>query len=133
MISKSIINACMAAGKTENKEAIICELINHIALSCRDYNDQKASHILEMLVDKNAFVTLNKVNPKWIESNSGQLMYGSDKYNIRNIVIDSIDNIECTVRVKFEYLEKINEDRDDINYTSSYTDIDFINNPEILK
>lgn len=133
MITKSIINACMAAGKAENKEAIIYELFNHIALSCRDYNDQKASHILEMLVDKNAFVTLNKVNPKWIESNSGQLMYGSDKYNIRNIVIDSIDNIECTVRVKFEYLEKINEDRGDINYTSSYTDINFIDNPEILK
>lgn len=132
MISKSIINACMAAGKTENKEAIICELINHIEQCYCDYNGHKTGHILEMLVDKNAFVNIDKVNFKQVEKYL-LMIYASNKYNIRNIAIDSVDNIECTVKVKFEYLEKINEDRGDINYTSSYTDIDFIDNPEILK
>ena len=132
MINKSIINACMATGKIENKENVIRELLYHIAQNY-DYNDQKASHILEMLVDENTLVTIDKVNLRWIETHIDMLMYQADKYNIKHIVVDSVDNIDCTVRVKFEYLEKINEDRDDVSYTSNYTNINFIEYPEILK
>ena len=60
-------------------------------------------------------------------------MYQIDKYNIKNIRVDSIDNIDCTVRVKFEYLEKINEDRDDVSYANTYSEISFNDYPEILK
>ena len=132
MINPKIFKAVLMAATKETKDLVLKALVEHIGNNY-DYNDSKVGHIVDMLVDKNAFVTPEKVNLKWIEAHPEQLIYQSDKYNTRNIVVKSIDNIDCTVRVKYEYLEKINEDRDDVSYTSYYTDINFIDNPEILK
>jgi len=132
MINPKIFKAVLMAATKETKDAVLQALVEHIGRNY-DYNDQKVGHIVDILVDKNAFVTPEKVNLKWIEANLERLKYQNEKYNIKNIVVDSIDNIDCTVRVKFEYLEKINEDRAYVSYTSSYSDISFIDYPEILK
>ena len=132
MINPKIFNAVLMAATKETKDAVLQALVEHIGRNY-DYNDQKVGHIVDMLVDKNAFVTPEKVNLKWVENNPNYLIYASDKYNIKNIAIDSVDNIDCTVRITFQYLEKINEDREDMSYTSSYSDISFIDHPEILK
>ena len=132
MINPKIFNAVLMAATKETKDLVLKALIEHIGINY-DYNDAKAGHVVEMLVDKNAFVTPEKVNLKWIEAHSERLMYQSDKYNIKNINVESVDNIDCTVRVNFEYIEKVNEDRDDVSYTSSYSDINFNGYPEILK
>ena len=132
MINPKIFKAVLMAATKETKDAVLQALVEHIGRNY-DYNDQKVGHIVDMLVDKNAFVTPEKVNLKWVENNPNYLIYASDKYNIKNIAIDSVDNIDCTVRITFQYLEKINEDREDMSYTSSYSDISFIYHPEILK
>lgn len=132
MINKNIIKAIIATANKEAKDIVINELLNHISLNY-DYHDSKANHILEMLVDPKTVVTAKDVNLDYINKNLDILMYKSDKCDIRNIKIDNVDNIECTIRVTYEYLEKVNEDRDDASYTSSYTDINFIDNPDILK
>ena len=132
MINPKIFKAVLMAATKETKDAVLQALVEHIGRNY-DYNDQKVGHIVDMLVDKNAFVTPEKVNLKWVENNPNYLIYASDKYNIKNIAIDSVDNIDCTVRITFQYLEKINEDREDMSYTSSYSDISFIDHPEILK
>ena len=132
MINPKIFNAVLMAATKETKDLVLEALVYHIGNNY-DYNDNKVGHIVDMLVDKNAFVTLEKVNLKWIEQHPERLMYQIEKYNIKNISVDSIDNIDCTVRVKYEYLEKINEDRDDVSYVSTYTDISFNDYPEILK
>ena len=132
MINPKIFKAVLMAATKETKDAVLQALVEHIGRNY-DYNDQKVGHIVDMLVDKNAFVTPEKVNLKWVENNPNYLIYASDKYNIKNIAIDSVDNIDCTVRITFQYLEKINEDREDVSYTSSYSDISFIDHPEILK
>ena len=132
MINPKIFNAVLMAATKETKDNVLKALIEHIGNNY-DYNDAKAGHIVEMLVDKTAIVTPDKINLEWIENNQAVLMYQIDKYNIKNISVEYVDNIACTVRVKFEYLEKINEDRDDVSYTSSYTDISFNDCPEILK
>lgn len=132
MIDPKIFNAVLMAATKETKNLVLKALVEHIGNNY-DYNDSRAGHIVDMLVDKNAFVTPDKVNLKWVENHQDILMYQIDKYNIRNISIDFVDNIDGTVRVKFEYIEKINEDRDDVRYTSSYHDISFIDYPEILK
>ena len=132
MINPKIFKAVLMAATKETKDAVLQALVEHIGRNY-DYNDQKVGHIVDMLVDKNAFVTPEKVNLKWVENNPNYLIYASDKYNIKNIAIDSVDNIDCTVRITFQYLEKINEDREDMSYTSSYFDISFIDHPEILK
>ena len=132
MINPKIFNAVLMAATKETKDLVLKELVHHIGNNY-DYNNNKVGHIVDMLVDKNAFVTPDKVNLKWVENHPERLMYQIDKYNIKNISVESIDNIDCTVRIKFEYLEKINEDRADVSYTSSYSDINFNDYPEILK
>lgn len=132
MINPKIFNAVLMAATKETKDLVLKELLKHVGNNY-DYNDSKVSHIVDMLVDKNAVVTPDKVNLEWVENHQDMLMYELDKYNIRNISIDSVDNIDCTIRIKFEYIEKINEDREDVSYISSKSDINFAYYPEILK
>ena len=132
MINPKIFNAVLMAATKETKDLVLKALVHHIGNNY-DYNDNKVGHIVDMLVDKNAFITTDKVNLEWIEAHLERLMYQNNEYNIRNISVDSIDNIDCTVRIKFEYIEKINEDRGDVSYVSTYSDINFNDYPEILK
>lgn len=132
MINPKIFNAVLMSATKETKDLVLKALVYNIGKNY-DYNNEKVGHIVDMLVDKNAFVTTDKVNLEWIENNPERLLYAHEKYNIRNISVDSVDNIDCTVRITFEYLEKIKEESDDVSYISSYSDIDFNDYPQILK
>ena len=132
MINKSVIKAVLSAASEESKDIIINELVNHISLNY-DYNDNKAGHILEMLVDSKAIISTKDVNVDYINNNLNLVKYNNDKYNIKNIKATNVDNINCTVRIEYDYLEKVNEDRGDVSYTNTYIDISFIDNPDILK
>ena len=132
MINSKIFNAVLMAATKETKDLVLKALVEHIGRNY-DYNDQKVGHIVDMLVDKNAVITPEKVNLKWVEDHKDMLMYEPNKYNIRNISVDSVDNIDCAVRIKFEYIEKVNEDKEDVSYISSKSDINFNYYPEILK
>jgi len=132
MINPKIFNAVLMAATKETKDLVLKALVHYIGNNY-DYNDNKVGHIVDILVDKNAFITPDKVNLKWVETHPERLKYKHEKYNIKNISVASVDNIDCTVRINFEYLEKVNEDRGDVSYTPSYSDISFIDYPEILK
>lgn len=132
MINPKIFNAVLMAATKETKDAVLKALVHHIGNNY-DYNDNKVGHIVDMLVDKNAVITPDNVDTEWLEAHLECLMYRIDEYNIKNISVESVDNIDCTVRVKFEYLEKINEDNNDITYTKTYTDVSFNDHPKILK
>lgn len=132
MINPKIFNAVLMAATKETKDLVLKELLKHVDNNY-DYNNNKAGHIIDMLIDKNTVITTEKVNLKWVENHQDMLIYQIDKYNIRNISVDSVDNIDCTVRINFEYIEKVNEDREDVSYTSSYSKINFNDYPEILK
>ena len=132
MINKSVIKAVLNESSKEIKDLIINELLNHISLSY-DYNDNKAGHILEMLVDPKAVISAKDINLDYINEHLNLVMYNPDKYNIKNIKVAGVDNIDGTVKFEYEYLEKVNEDRGDVSYTNSYVNISFIDNPDILK
>lgn len=132
MINKSIIKAILSASTKEAKDIIINELLNHVSL-CYDYNDNKAGHILEMLVDPKAVISDKDINLDYINNNLNLIRYKPEKYNIRNIKVTGVDNIDGIVKIEYEYLEKINEDRDDVSYSTSCATISFIDNPDILK
>ena len=132
MINPKIFNAVLMAATKETKDNVLKALVEHIGRNY-DYNDQKAGHIVDMLIDKNAVVTPEKVNLKWVENHLERLVYQHEKYNIKNISVDSVDNIDCTVKLNFDYLEKVDEDRDDVSYTNSYSYVSFNDYPEILK
>ena len=132
MINKSVIKAVLGAASKESKDLIINELLNHISLSY-DYNDKKAGHILEMLVDPKTIISTKDINLDYINENLNLVMYNHDKYNIKNIKVADVDNIDGTVNFEYEYLEKINEDRGDVSYTNGHVYISFIDIPDILK
>lgn len=132
MINPKIFNAVLMAATKETKDLVLKALVEHIGNNY-DYNDSKVGHIVDMLVDKNAVITPEKVNLKWVEKHKDMLMYEPNKYNIRNISVDSVDNIDCAVHIKFEYIEKVNENKEDVSYISSKSDINFNYYPEILK
>lgn len=132
MINPKIFKAVLMAATKETKDAVLDELMFHMSHTY-DYNDNCAGHIIEMLVDKNAVITKDKVNLDYIKKNLNLLMYNSDKYLFKDIEVDYIDNIDCSVKVSYEYLEKINEDRGDVSYIPSYTNLNFNDNPKILK
>lgn len=132
MINKKLVKTILNGSSNECKIIIIEELFNHISMNY-DYNDQKANHLLEMLVDKTCVVRSGDINLDYIRANPNLLMYKHEEYNISDINVVNIDNIECNVKISFKYLEKINEDRDDVSYTDSYTNISYIDYPNILK
>lgn len=121
----------LKAATPESKNVIINELLNHISLGY-DYNDNKAGHILEMLCDSSSVITKKDISVEYIKHNLNLIMYNNEKYNIKNICIIDVDNIDCVAKVGYEYLEKINEDRDDVSYCNGQTSISFIDNPDVL-
>ena len=132
MINPKIFNAVLMAATKETKDLVLKELLKHVD-NDYDYNHNKAGHIIDMLIDKNAVITTEKVNLKWVENHLDRLIYNHEKYNIKNISIDYVDNIDCTVYINFQYIEKGNEDKENVSYTSSYSTISFTDYPEILK
>ena len=132
MINNKIIDVVLKNAPVDNANKIIKELLKHLD-NGYDYNDNKKNHILEMLIDLDSIITVDKVDVKYIIENFNTFMYRGDEYNYRNIKVDNVDNIECVIKISYEYMEKINEDRNDISWTKSTYNIDFIDRPEVLK
>ena len=132
MINPKIFNAVLMAATKETKDLVLKALVEHVSNNCT-YTDENISHIIDMLVDKNAFITPEKINLKWIEEHPKHLIYNIDKYIIRNISVASVDNIDCIVKINFEFTENINKNINNAEYIKSYTNINFNDYPKILK
>ena len=132
MINPKIFKAVLTAATKEGKDLVLKELMQHISRNY-DYNDARAGHIIEMLIDAKEAITPDKVNLDYIKRNLKLVIYSHEKYNIKNITVDCIDNIDCVVVVKYEYTDKVNEDREDMSYITSTGSINFIDHPEVLK
>lgn len=131
MISKKVFNAIAMTTTKENKELVIAEVLNHISFNY-DYNDKKANHLLEMLVDSTAIVKPEDVNLSYFDTNKDQLIYRSNEYDIKDITVKDVDNIDGLIWIEFKYLEKVNKDRDDVSYTTGKSLISYLDFPEIL-
>ena len=132
MINNKIIDLVLKNAPVDNANKIINELLKHIDNSY-DYNDNQKNHILEMLIDSDSIITVDKINIDYIIEKFNTFMYNGDKYNYKNIKVEYVDNIICKINVSYEYMEKINEDRGDINWAKSTYNIDFNDKPEVLK
>lgn len=132
MISKSIVNAVLKAATKEAKDSVIRLLIDHMN-NGYDYDDFKGSHVLECLVDNKAIVTKDDVNIEHIKSNLKCIMYGYEKYLIKDIKVERVDNIDCCIVISYSYKEKLNEEREDISYVNSHATIYWKDYPQVLK
>jgi hypothetical protein len=132
MINDKIINVIINDSNSYNKDIVIKELLKHID-NGYDYNDIKKNHILEMLVDTDTIITIDKVNIDYVIEHFVDFMYKGDRYNYRNLKVENVDNIDCLINVSYEYMEKINEDRGDIDWVKANYNINFNDRPEVLK
>lgn len=131
MISEFIIKAILKQAKPDDKDLVLGLFINKLA-DWYSYNDNKVNHVLEMLVNPRSFVELEHVNLEYINDNITKHIYQAEKYNISDITITGIDNIECIVMISYKYVEKINEDRGDITPSTGNVSISFIDYPQVL-
>ena len=132
MVNKNFINAIIKIAPSQDKDNIIKMFIGYIQDNV-DYNDYKVNHILEMLIDKTAIKTIDDVNKTFIEENMKLCVWQYDQYNIKDINIIGIDNIDCTVEISYKRMEKINEDRVDIDWDDCTSNISYIDYPKVLK
>lgn len=132
MINAKILNAILKNANPVNKDNVIKELIRHLDYGY-DYDNQKQNHILEMLVDDSAVVQLEDVDTTYIKNDFAKFVYKSEEYIIKNITFKEVDNISCNIIITYDYIEKINEDREDINYSTNTLNINYLDNPKVLK
>ena len=132
MFSESLINALLKTATVEAKDNLIKMVIKNINKNY-PYNDNKVNHFVEMLVDKSAIKNTKDVNLEYIRNNLNLVKYKHEEFNIKDIEIDSVDNIDCEVIIKYKAIEKINEDRADISYTDYTTSICYLDYPKVLK
>lgn len=131
MISDKILDAIIKTASQSNKDYVLKELIHYFYDGCYD-NDVEA-HLLELMIDNTIVKHINDINLDYIKENIDKYIYNYDKYIVKDITIKSVDNISCIVEVRYNCKEKINEDRDDINFNERYVDINFITQPKVLK
>ena len=130
MISKNIVNCVLNSADVESKNFVIRMLLNYIA---NQYDcDKKIQHILDLMLDSEQFIEAEHINIDYIKNNLNLLMWKADEYNIKDIELVGVDNVDCVVIVAYKYLEKINEDRDDVTYTDSKANISFVDYPDII-
>ena len=130
MISKNIVNCVLNSADVESKNFVIRMLLNYIANQY--YGDKKVQHILDLILDAKQFIEAEHINIDYIKNNLNLLMWKADEYNIKDIELVGVDNVDCVVIVAYKYLEKINEDRDDVTYTDSKANISFVDYPDII-
>lgn len=131
MISENIINAIINQASKENKDKVLSMFILNV--SNNSYNDDKVNHVLEMLINNNAIIKLEQIDSDYIIKNFDSYIYNWEKYIIKDIKVIEVDNIESIVRVSYKYKEKVNEDREDIEYYTNTVNISFVDNKNILK
>ena len=132
MINKTIIDAILKVSTPESKNDIIKMFIEHIHQGM-SYNDDKVNNILAMLVDKSMIKTKEDINFDYIKEHFDKWLWRSEDYNIRNVKFYSVDNIDCIVSIRYEYIEKLNEDNENISWKESTINISWIDYPEVLK
>lgn len=130
MISEKLINAIVK--KQEFNSKVIFEVIKHIQNNY-DMGNNKTFHFLEMLVDPNSIVTEKDINMVFVKDNISDYIYDYINKNVRNVSIEKVDNIDCTVHFNYEYSPKSSENDDNITWNTNCFTLSFIDYPKVLK
>lgn len=132
MIKKSIINAVIKQAKVEDKDRVLLMFIER--LSENDYDDSKVNNMLELMLEGvSKLKNICDFNIDIIKENISTYIFNCENYNIKNVKIKSIDNIECNIITEYEYIDKINEERDDVSYSTGIAYISFDSYNRMLK
>jgi hypothetical protein len=125
MINPIITNNVINNASTDALKTLAKELIKHIDLSY-DYNDMCKNEILNILIT-GKIKTKNDIDVDFIIKNIDGLLYSIEGVIRDDIEVVDVNNIKCTVLVKFNKKYSNDEIRDITE------EISWINHPEIIK
>lgn len=131
MISESVIKYIIGKADRENINKVTLLFIKNLLSR---YREEEVNHILDMITGKyKSIIGKEDVDEKYIKDNLSNYIHNYDKLDIINFKVVTVDNIDCQIMCSYSFKEKINLDRDDINYSDSYVYISFISNEKVLK
>lgn len=125
MINPIITNNVINNASIDALKTLAKELIKHIDLSY-DYNDASKNEILNILITGKV-KTKNDIDADFIIENIDGLLHSTENIIKDDIEVVDVNNIRCTVFVKFNKKYGNNEIRDVTE------EISWINHPEIIK
>lgn len=128
MINETIVRKYLTAVDNSVKDDVIVEFFKNV--SYYDYNNNRTVHLLEMLSDSNLIIKKDDINMDYVNANINKIVYKGEDKDIINVTIDSIDNMECIVRFRYDYKDNDSENED---YHNSSVNVNFIDYPKILK
>ena len=128
MINETIVRKYLTAIDESAKDDVIAEIFKNI--SQYDYNNTKALHLLDMLSDSNLIIKKDDINMDYVNANINNIVYHGEDKDIINVTIDNIDNMECIVRIRYDYKDNDSENED---YHNSSVNVSFVDYPKILK
>ena len=132
MISEVIIDSVIKNANIKDKDFLLKMFIMNLSEGY-SYNDYKINHALEIMLNSDNIVKLEDIDMDYIVEHVSDFIYKAEEYNIKDITINSINNINGTIEIRYKYLAKMNEDRGDMDYSETYVNISFIDNPKMLK
>lgn len=130
MMNKRVISAILEKASKANVDRVLNLFIEN--LSRDDYNGDKTNHVLELVLDCATVLEPKNINLKYIEEHLDLLFYNHEKYIIKDLKVEYVDNINGQVLISSKYIEKMNEDAD-VPYHNSNNYVSYLNNPNILK
>ena len=131
-MSEIIIDNLIKNSNFKDKDFLLKLFIMNLVKDYR-YNDDKVNRVLELMLDNSKFVKAEHIDMVYITKNIDKFAYYADKYYIKDVTLGSIDNINSIIQINYKYLEKINENRADVDYNDNCVNISFIDYPEVLK
>lgn len=129
MISEYVIKYIIGRADREYVNKVVLLFIRNLLAR---YREGEVNHILDMITGK-SIIKKEDIDEKYIEEHLSDYIYNYDKIDIINFKVVRVDNIDCQVICSYSSKEKINLDRDDINYLDSNLYISFIDNEKVLK
>lgn len=129
-MNNKIIAAIVNSAKIEDAKRLLTLFIEN--LSSDDYNNVKTNHVLELLFGITKEVNITQINIDYIKEHLDLLFYNHEKYIIKDLKVEYVDNINGQVIISSKYIEKMNEDAD-IPYHNSTNYVSYLDNPNILK
>lgn len=129
MISELVIDSIIKNAKCENKDFLLKIFILNLSDYSYSYNDYKVNRALELMLDNSKFIENEHIDMDYITQNIAEFIYKGEKYEYKDIYINRINNIEGTIEIRYKYKDKDKEE----DYTESYFNVNFIENPQVLK
>lgn len=125
IINKNVLKLLAKEANKASVYNLLLAIIQHMS-DKYDYNSDKVNNILGIITG-NKLLNSADINLDKVMEHSDWL-YKNDNYKVTSSIVEFVDNISCSVNIKYKYTNV----SDKQEYESSF-DISYIDYPDIIK